>query len=188
LISAAVAKAAELIPLERKTAKVNQAALVLGGGIAGIQAALDIAESGREVFLVEKDSSIGGHMARFDKTFPTLDCAACILTPKMVQVGKHANIKLMTSSEVDEVSGYVGNFTAKIHHHATYVDNAKCTGCGLCWESCPGRALPSTRVIRKGDLVIGKTPAPGLAATIVALSLNGDRPTTGSEKPAIMGG
>src|SRR5208337_2117428 len=107
LISAAVAKAAELIPLERKTAKVNQAALVLGGGIAGIQAALDIAESGREVFLVEKDSSIGGHMARFDKTFPTLDCAACILTPKMSAVRSHENITLWTYSEVVKVDGYV---------------------------------------------------------------------------------
>jgi heterodisulfide reductase subunit A2 len=188
LISAAVAKAAELVPLERKTVQVKQSAMVVGGGIAGIQAALDIAESGREVFLIEKDSSIGGHMARFDKTFPTLDCAACILTPKMVQVGKHPNIKLMTSSEIDEVTGYVGNFKAKIHHRATYVDNAKCTGCGLCWESCPGRALPSTRVIRKGKLVIGRTPAPGLASIPMALSLNGDRPTMTSEKPTGVGG
>jgi heterodisulfide reductase subunit A len=106
---------------------------------------------------VEKEPSIGGHMARFDKTFPTLDCAACILTPKMVQVGMHPNIRLMASSQVEEVSGFVGNFKVKVRRRATYVDHAKCTGCGLCWESCPARSIPAVRVIRKGTLVIGKT-------------------------------
>jgi heterodisulfide reductase subunit A len=157
LLAAAVAKATELVALPRKTVPVNTAALVVGGGIAGIQAALDIADAGRIVYLVEKEPSIGGHMARFDKTFPTLDCAACILTPKMVQVGQHKNIRLMSSSEIEEVSGFVGNFKAKVRRKATYVDHDKCTGCGLCWESCPARMIPSVRVIRKGTLVIGRT-------------------------------
>jgi heterodisulfide reductase subunit A len=109
------------------------------------------------VYLIEKQPSIGGHMATFDKTFPTLDCAACILTPKMVQVGKHPNIKLMPSSEVAEVKGFVGNFKVKIRHKATYVDRSKCSGCGMCWETCPARKIPGKRVIRKGQLVIGKT-------------------------------
>jgi heterodisulfide reductase subunit A len=157
LLAAAVAKAAALEALMRKTVPLNTAALVVGGGIAGIQAALDIAESGRTVHLIEKEPSIGGHMARFDKTFPTLDCAACILTPKMVQVGQHPKIELWSSSEVEEVSGFVGNFKVKVRRKAIYVDHNKCTGCGLCWESCPARMIPSVRVIRKGNLVIGRT-------------------------------
>jgi heterodisulfide reductase subunit A2 len=159
LLAGAVAKAANLQSLPHKTVPVNPAALVVGAGIAGIQAALDIADSGRTVYLVEKQPSIGGHMALFDKTFPTLDCAACILTPKMVQVGKHPNIKLMTSSEVEKVEGFVGNFRIKVRHNATYVDHTKCTGCGLCWESCPARKIPDARVIRKGRLVIGRSKA-----------------------------
>ena len=157
LVAGAVAKARNLVALPHKTVPVNPAALVVGAGIAGIQAALDIADAGRTVYLVEKEPSIGGHMATFDKTFPTLDCAACILTPKMVQVGKHPNIRLMPSSEVEEVKGFVGNFHVKIRHKATYIDRAKCTGCGLCWESCPARKIPGTRVIRKGKLVIGQS-------------------------------
>ncbi len=157
LVAGAVAKAAHLQSLPQKTVPVNPAALVVGGGIAGIQAALDIADSGRTVYLVEKQPSIGGHMALFDKTFPTLDCAACILTPKMVQVGKHPNIRLMVSSEVEKVEGFVGNYRVKVRHRATYVDRTKCTGCGLCWESCPARKIPALRVIRKGKLVIGKS-------------------------------
>lgn len=157
LIAGAVGKAEKLQSLPHKTVPVNPAALVVGAGIAGIQAALDIADSGRTVYLVEKQPSIGGHMATFDKTFPTLDCAACILTPKMVQVGKHPNIKLMPSSEVEDVKGFVGNFQVKIRHKATYVDRSKCTGCGLCWESCPGRKIPAKRVIRKGKLIVGKS-------------------------------
>ncbi len=161
LVAGAVSKARNLVPLPRKSVPVNPAALVVGAGIAGIQAALDIADSGRTVYLVEKQPSIGGHMATFDKTFPTLDCAACILTPKMVQIGKHPNIRLMASSEVDEVKGFVGNFKVKVRHKATYVDRTKCSGCGMCWESCPARKIPSTRVIRKGKLVIGQSKGSG---------------------------
>jgi heterodisulfide reductase subunit A len=167
LVAASVAKAAVLAALPRKTVPVNNAGLVVGGGIAGIQAALDIADSGRTVYLVEKEPSIGGHMAQFDKTFPTLDCAACILTPKMVQVGQHPNIKLMSFSEVEEVSGFVGNFRVKVRHKATYVDHSKCTGCGLCWESCPARKIPAMRVIRKGKLVIGRADGNGSATDVL---------------------
>ena len=116
---------------------LTKRALVVGGGVAGIQAALDVANSGYEVLLVEKQPSIGGHMAQLSETFPTLDCSQCILTPKMVEAGQHPNIRLMTYSEVEEISGYVGNFTVKIRKKAAYVNWDKCTGCGVCTEKCP---------------------------------------------------
>ncbi len=116
---------------------VTRRSLVIGGGIAGIQASLDIANSGYEVVLVEKSPSIGGHMIQLSETFPTLDCAQCIMTPKMVEVGHHPNIKLLTYSEVEEVSGYVGNFKVKIKQKPRYIDCIKCTGCGICMEKCP---------------------------------------------------
>ena len=141
-------------PLETKEVDIHPDTLVVGAGIAGIQAALDLADAGKKVYLVEKEPSIGGHMSQFDKTFPTLDCAACILTPKMVSVGKHPNIELMTYSEVKEISGYIGNFKVKIAQKARYVDVNKCNGCGLCWENCPSFTLPKRRRIRIGDKVI----------------------------------
>jgi heterodisulfide reductase subunit A len=113
--------------------------LVIGGGIAGIQAALEIANSGNKVFLVEKTGSIGGHMAMFDKTFPTLDCAACILTPKMVDVGQHPNIEVLTLSELTEISGKAGDFTVTISKKARRVSETLCIGCGSCAEKCPSR-------------------------------------------------
>jgi len=137
LVRAAVARAFWLEPLEVKEVDVNPNVLIVGGGIAGIQAALDLAEAGRKVYLVEREQSIGGKMAKFDKTFPTLDCAACILTPKMVAVGQHPNIELWNYSEVEEVSGFVGNFKVKIRRKAKVVDYDKCTGCGVCIEKCP---------------------------------------------------
>ena len=137
IIAGAVYKAAYLEPLEVKRVKINPNTLIVGGGIAGIQAALEIAESVHKVYLVEKEPSIGGHMAQFDKTFPTLDCAACILTPKMIQVGQHENIKLFTYSEVLEVSGFIGNFKVKVLKKARYVDPEKCNGCGECALKCP---------------------------------------------------
>jgi heterodisulfide reductase subunit A len=112
------------------------AALVIGGGIAGIQAALDIADAGFRVHLVERSPSIGGRMSQLDKTFPTLDCSACILTPKMVDAGRHPNIDLYTYSEVVEVSGEAGDFHARIRVKPRYVDPEKCRGCGLCAEAC----------------------------------------------------
>lgn len=120
---------------------VSENTLIIGGGIAGIQAALEIANAGYKVYLVEKSGTIGGHMAMFDKTFPTLDCAACILTPKMVDVGQHPNIELITFSEVMEVSGDVGNFGVKILKKARRVDLATCIACGICAEKCPGNIL-----------------------------------------------
>jgi heterodisulfide reductase subunit A len=116
---------------------VNQATLVIGAGIAGIQAALEIADAGKKVYLVERSSTIGGHMAMFDKTFPTLDCSACILTPKMVAVGDHEMIDLMTCSEVLEVTGVPGAFKAKVGRHARRVDVDACIACNLCTDICP---------------------------------------------------
>jgi len=123
--------------LEPISIPVTKRALVIGGGIAGIQAALDIANGGHEVILVEKSPSIGGHMIQLSETFPTLDCSQCIMTPKMVEVSKHPKIKLMTYSEVQEVSGYVGNFKVKILKKPTYVDPEKCTLCDECTKVCP---------------------------------------------------
>ena len=112
------------------------AALVIGGGIAGIQAALDIADAGYPVYLVEREPSVGGRMAQLDKTFPTLDCSSCILTPKMVDVGKHPNIELMTYSEVESVQNKADLFSVRVRKKPRYVDVDKCTGCGSCAEAC----------------------------------------------------
>jgi heterodisulfide reductase subunit A len=118
------------------------AALVIGAGIAGIQAALDIADAGFKVYLVEREPSIGGHMSQLDKTFPTLDCSACIMTPKMVDVARHPNIEMLTYSEVEMVKGEAGHFRARIRKKARSVDADKCTGCGLCVENCIIRNEP----------------------------------------------
>lgn len=124
-------------PLEPIRMGMTRRALVIGGGVAGIQAALDIANAGFEVILVEREPSIGGHMAQLSETFPTLDCSQCILTPKMVEAGHHPKIRLEVYSEVEEVSGYIGNFRVKIRHHPSYINWALCNGCGLCVERCP---------------------------------------------------
>jgi len=137
LVSAAVRRVYYQEPLETREVPVNPNTLVVGGGVAGIQAALEIADSKHKVYLVEKDPSVGGHMIQLDKTFPTLDCSACILTPKMSLVGAHPYVELMSYSEVVEISGYVGNFKAKINKKARYVDVDKCTGCGECSAVCP---------------------------------------------------
>ena len=136
LVAAGVARVARHSPLERREVPVRGEVLIMGGGIAGIQAALTAAEAGHHVYLVEREPSIGGHMARFDKTFPTLDCAACILTPKMTAVKNHANITLLSYSEVVAVDGYVGNFKVKVRRKPRYVDEAKCVGCFECIEEC----------------------------------------------------
>jgi heterodisulfide reductase subunit A len=137
LVGMAVARAAKLEPLERGTVKAEKKVLVIGGGIAGIQASLDLANSGFKVSLVEKSPSIGGRMAQLDKTFPTLDCSACILTPKMAEVGRHPNIELFTHSEVANVAGFVGNYEVTVRRWPRYVDEASCTGCGECEKVCP---------------------------------------------------
>jgi heterodisulfide reductase subunit A len=142
LAKAAIAKVKRARPLFSGESPVTKRALVIGGGIAGIQAALDIAEAGFSVDLIEKSPSIGGKMAQLDKTFPTLDCAACILTPKMVDAASHENITLHTYSEVEKVEGFVGNFTVTLRKKARSVDMEKCTGCGACWEACPLKKIP----------------------------------------------
>jgi heterodisulfide reductase subunit A len=154
IVNASVRRIAYQEPLDLMHVTMNPATLIIGGGIAGIQAALEIADSGNLVYLVEKEPSIGGKMAFLDKTFPTLDCSACILTPKMVNVGQHQNIRLLSYSEVQEVSGSNGDFTVKVRRKPRYVDEDKCTGCGLCYEFCPAVRIPKRRVIKLGDRVI----------------------------------
>jgi heterodisulfide reductase subunit A len=154
LAHAAVSRVAFHVPMEIKKSPVNPNVLIVGAGIAGIQAALEIADSGNNVYLVEREPSIGGKMATFDKTFPTLDCSSCILTPKMVSVGHRENIKLLTWSEVVGVSGYLGNFKVKIRKKARYVDVDKCTGCGQCWSNCPAARFPSRRQVVFGETVL----------------------------------
>jgi heterodisulfide reductase subunit A len=137
LVKGAVMRAELIKPLDRKKVGVTSKALVIGGGIAGIQAALDIANSGYQVTLVEKESTIGGKMAQLDKTFPTLDCSQCILSPKMVDAGRHPNITLLANSEVIQVDGYIGNFKVKIEKKPRYVIEDKCTLCDDCVPVCP---------------------------------------------------
>ena len=140
---AAIAKVHLNTPLTAGTSPVTKRALVIGGGIAGIQTALDIADAGFEVDIVEKKATIGGKMAQIDKTFPTLDCAACILTPKMVEAAQNEKIKIYAYSEVEDVKGFVGNFNVKIRRKARYVKEDICTGCGLCTEKCPQKKVPN---------------------------------------------
>ncbi|MHA2324207.1 MAG: 4Fe-4S binding protein [Promethearchaeota archaeon] len=137
LVRLSVAKSRELEPLQVRKVDVEPSCLIIGGGIAGMNSALDLSAEGYKVYLVEKTPTIGGHMAQLDKTFPTMDCSACILTPKMVDISRGKNIELMTYSEVTEVSGYVGNFEVTIMKKPRYVDMETCTGCGLCVDSCP---------------------------------------------------
>ena len=140
---AAIAKVNLNAPLTPGESPVTKRALVIGGGIAGIQTALDIADAGFPVDIVETKPTIGGKMAQLDKTFPTLDCAACILTPKMVDVAQHEKIRIFSYSEVTEVGGFVGNFDVTIKKRARYVKEDLCTGCGLCTEKCPQKKVPN---------------------------------------------
>jgi len=141
LVSGGVRRVIHNEPLEPILVDINPNVLVVGGGIAGIQAALEIADSGSHVYLVEREPSLGGHMAQFDKTFPTLDCSACILTPKMFNAGNHKNITMLTYSEVEKVDGFIGNFTVKIRQRARKVKTELCTGCGACEEKCPKKVV-----------------------------------------------
>ena len=137
LVKMAVAKARLLRPLEPFKVPVTKKAMVIGGGIAGINAALDLAEMGFKVYLVEKKESIGGHMAQLDKTFPTLDCSICIEGPKMVEVARHPNIEIISFADILKVEGFVGNFKVKVRKNPRYVIEEKCTGCGECRNVCP---------------------------------------------------
>lgn len=140
---AAVAKTILDTPLIEGETPMTKRALVIGGGIAGITAALDIADAGFPVDIVEKDYTVGGKMAKLDKTFPTLDCASCIVTPKMTEVSQNPNIRILSYSEVAGVKGYIGNFEVDIKRHPRYVDETKCTGCGACIEKCPNKKVPN---------------------------------------------
>ncbi len=134
---------------------MTNSALVIGGGIAGIQTALDIAEAGYKVYVVEKEPSVGGRMSQLDKTFPTLDCSACILTPKMVDVSRHPNIELLTYSEVTRIQGHAPSFQVTVKKKPRYVDITKCTGCGSCAEACRLKG----RVIDTFNAAMGKRSA-----------------------------
>jgi heterodisulfide reductase subunit A len=144
LAASCVARVLYNVPLHPIRVPLVRRALVLGGGVAGIQAALDIADGGVEAVLVERSPSLGGHMAQLSETFPTLDCSQCILTPRMVEAADHRNIRLETYTELEKVEGSVGNFTVTLRRKARHVDIAKCTGCGACWQKCPQKKLKSS--------------------------------------------
>ncbi len=155
LVRGAVAKARLLESLEISKISVNPNALVIGGGISGIQASLDLAEKGFKVYLVEKSPSIGGRMAQLDKTFPTLDCSGCILTPKMMEVANNPNITLITYSEIENVDGSIGNYKVRVQRKPRYVDLDKCTGCGDCIDAC----RLHDRISNEFDMDLGKRSA-----------------------------
>ncbi len=141
LVAAAVYRVRSHRPLESVSVEIHPEALVVGGGIAGIHAALEIADAGHKVHLIEREPSLGGHMAQLDTTFPTLDCSACILTPKMFSAGQHPNINLLTYSEVVSAKGCIGNFEVKIRQKPRFIDTALCNGCGLCQQICPQKVV-----------------------------------------------
>ena len=143
IVHGLVEKVRRNTPLTPIHVPITKKALVIGGGIAGIQASLDIANSGHKVILIEKEPSIGGHMSQLSETFPTLDCSQCILTPRMVEVAQHSNITLYTYAELESLSGFIGNFEAKIRLKAKSIDESVCTGCGLCTTKCPQKKIPS---------------------------------------------
>ncbi len=160
VVSGGVERVLRHEPLEPLRVPIHPATLVVGGGIAGIQSALEIADAGYRVYLVEREPSIGGHMAQFDKTFPTLDCSACILTPRMVQAGSHPNITLLTYSEVEKVDGYVGNFVVTIRKKARKINEELCTGCGICQEKCPVKIIDDVYEAGLGYRKVVYTPFP----------------------------
>jgi heterodisulfide reductase subunit A len=160
LVRGAIERVVHHQPLEPLPVDINPNTLIVGGGIAGISAALELAEAGYHVYMVERQPSIGGHMAQLDKTFPTLDCSACILTPKMVDVGQHDNITLLSWSEVEKVEGYLGNFTVTVRKKARYVNEELCTGCGICIEKCPKKVVDEEFEVGLGTRKAIYTPFP----------------------------
>jgi heterodisulfide reductase subunit A len=143
VVAAAVRRVARHEPLQARQVPVAAAALVVGAGIAGIEAALRLADAGRRVFLVEQQPSIGGHMARLARTFPALDCSACVIVPRMASVAEHPNITLLTGSDVEAVGGHVGSFRVRVRTRPRFVDERRCTGCGICVERCPRTGIPA---------------------------------------------
>lgn len=143
LVRVMVEKVRKNKPLDPIKVPVTKTALVIGGGVAGIQAALDIANCGHKVIMVERLPSIGGHMSQLSETFPTLDCSQCILTPRMVEIAQHPNITLYTYAEVESLDGYIGNFKVKIRKKSKSIDEKLCTGCGLCTTKCPQKKIPN---------------------------------------------
>jgi heterodisulfide reductase subunit A len=178
LVAGAVRRVAAHEHLERRQVPVHPDVLVVGAGISGIHAALTLANAGKHVYLVEREPSIGGHMAMFDKTFPTLDCAACILTPKMVQLGQHPNVELLSYSEVEAVSGYVGNFKVRVRKKARYVDEELCNGCGLCIENCTWRNVSSEFDQGLGTRPVVYMPFPQAVPRLPAIDRAGTSPCT----------
>ncbi len=156
-------------PLDPIRIPITKRAVVIGAGIAGIQAALDIADGGHEVVLIEKEASIGGHMSQLSETFPTLDCSQCILTPRMVEAYQHPNIKLHTWSEVESVDGYIGNFTVKIRKKARSVNEDLCNGCGDCFPACPAKRIPSEFEAGLGNRTAIYVPFPQAVPNIPVL-------------------
>jgi len=126
--------------------------LVIGGGIGGVQAALDLAGSGYKVYLLDERPAIGGTMAQLDKTFPTNDCSMCILAPKLVDAGRHQNIEIITMADVDKIEGEPGMFKVRVKKNPRFVDESKCTGCGSCWNNCPVRNKPEEQEVIKPEL------------------------------------
>lgn len=147
-------------PLSNIKVPVTKTALVIGGGISGIQSALDIANTGHKVIMVEREPSIGGHMSQLSETFPTLDCSQCILTPRMVEVAQHPNITLYTYAELESLDGFIGNFKAKIRKKSKSIDEKLCTGCGLCTTKCPNKKIPSEFNERLGNRTSIYVPFP----------------------------
>jgi len=143
IIRTLVEKVKRNTPLHPIRVPITKTALVIGGGVAGIQAALDIANAGHKVIMVEREPSIGGHMSQLSETFPTLDCSQCILTPRMVEIAQHENITLYSYAEIESMDGFIGNFKVKIRKKAKSIDEPSCTGCGLCTTKCPVKKIPS---------------------------------------------
>ena len=178
LVAGAVSRVASHEHLERRHVPVHPDVLVVGAGISGIHTALTLANAGKHVYLVEREPSVGGHMAMFDKTFPTLDCAACILTPKMVQLAQHPNIELLAYSEVDHVSGHVGSFKVRVRRKASYIDQAVCNGCGVCIEQCTWKGVPSEFDQGLGTRPVVYTPFPQAVPRVPVIDRAGTSPCT----------
>jgi heterodisulfide reductase subunit A len=146
---------------EEKRRNVVGAVMVVGGGVAGVQAALDLANAGVKVYLVEKSPAIGGMMAQLDKTFPTNDCSMCILAPKLVEAGRHENIEIVTLADVEKVEGEAGNFKVTVRKKARRVDLDACNSCGDCMAACPRLIYPDKTVIEIGDVTVRVKPPGG---------------------------